>query len=455
MLQVQVYTWPFPGMQPGYLFLWNGLNQALEELALNNSELAKILQMRFLDNSTAETVANKLNLSPSTFYERQKVAINEITAILGKMDLQTRQERYDTLERKLVRQQIGTPIGIDELVESLRAQLSQSDKGWIISIEGIGGIGKTTVAGQLVRELILHDVSWENVAWVTARQTDFPRNNESDSGTATQPVLTMDALLEQLYTQLIIETPLPGLLSSEQIESLSSEQILAALESYLCQHKCLIVIDNLETLADVEALLPVLRRLIKPSKFILTSRESFYSENDIYHKPLTELNEHDALQLVRAEAQSSNLMEVVSTTDAQLHSIYETVGGNPLALRLIVGQLHIFDLTQVLDDLKEARGQNAESLYTFIFRWAWDHLDEPARCLLIAMLLTSDYGDTLDELATICADDLASGTVQTGIKQLVMLNLVESRGGLFERRFTIHNLTRSFLHRQVKIWQGA
>jgi hypothetical protein len=38
--------------------------------------------------------------------------------------------------------------------------------------------------------------------------------------------------------------------------------------------------------------------------------------------------------------------------------------------------------------------------------------------------------------------------------RLVGLNLVDSVGGLTERRFTIHNLTRSFLQEQVLRWMG-
>ncbi|MEZ4683771.1 MAG: hypothetical protein R2932_57135 [Caldilineaceae bacterium] len=119
----------------------------------------------------------------------------------------------------------------------------------------------------------------------------------------------------------------------------------------------------------------------------------------------------------------------------------------------VVGQLHIFDLGQVLADLREARGQSAESLYTFIFRRAWDHLDQAARSLFIAMLLTSDEGDTLDDLLAICEAELSGRELRTGLKQLVMFNLVESRGGLLERRYTIHNLTR-FVFGTVKLNSG-
>lgn len=417
------------------------LRTALAQLAQSNSEFARILELRFLDNSTAETVANRLNLALSTFYERQKAAIGEITLILGKMERAARQERYTQLERKLPLQPHSDLIGLDGMIETLYTKVAQTDQGWIISIAGMGGLGKTTVAGLLARRTLQLDTSWAEVAWVTVRQRDATA--KAPSPLHQQLTVAEGALLEDLYASLFAPGSVP-----------QATNLLAELEHYLHHHKCLIVIDNLEELADFEAILPLLRRLIRPSKFILTSRQSVYGESELYHVQMTELAEQDALRLVRLAAMGANLGEVAAADAATLRPIYETVGGNPLALRLIVGQLHIFALHQVLDDLKEARGQSAETLYTFIFRRAWEHLDEAARCLLVAMLLASEQGDTLEQLTALCAEDLPAGQLRMGLQQLVMLNLVESRGGILTRRYTIHNLTRSFLHRQVKLWQG-
>lgn len=418
------------------------LCHAVEQLRQLNTEYAEILQLRFMDNIKAERVANRLNLATSTFYDRQKAAIEQLTEILRAMDESARAERYARLTAKLAYRQKNSFVGIDSLVTLVSEQLNQQDSVRIVSIEGIGGIGKTTLAGEAVRHVLWHDTTWDNVAWITARHVDFPTDTETETSVET---LSVEELLEELYGQLITDTPLTN--------AMTSEQRLTTLEAYLRQQKTLIVIDNLETQYDIEALLPVLRRLMNPSKFVLTSRQNFYAKSDVYHVPMNELSEADAINLVRDEARGNNLPEVVMASDDELRPIYTTVGGNPLALRLVVGQLHIFDLGQVLADLVEARSQGAESLYTFIFRQAWDHLTEPTRLLFIAMLLTSDDGDTFDELSAICQDDVSDSDFRQGLGQLVMFNLVESRGNLFERRYAIHNLTRSFLHRQVEIWQ--
>lgn len=51
---------------------------------------------------------------------------------------------------------------------------------------------------------------------------------------------------------------------------------------------------------------------------------------------------------------------------ANLRPIYERVGGNPLAIRLVVGQLHVHALDTVLADLLEVRADEASALYSYL-----------------------------------------------------------------------------------------
>jgi hypothetical protein len=216
----------------------------------------------------------------------------------------------------------------------------------------------------------------------------------------------------------------------------------------------LIVIDNLETLLDVESLLGALRELVNPSKFLLTSRISRFYETDIFHFTLPELNAADALALVRQEAWVRNQPELAAASDAELQPIYATVGGNPLALRLVVGQTHIHALDQVLANLREAQGQRVEQLYHYIYWQAWHNLEPLAQQTLLLMPLVTEAGGDLAYLTQMAAAaGLSAANVSDGLDHLVALNLVDSRGGLHERHYTIHALTRAFLQQQVLRWR--
>jgi hypothetical protein len=141
---------------------------------------------------------------------------------------------------------------------------------------------------------------------------------------------------------------------------------------------------------------------------------------------------------------------LAAASDAELWPIYETVGGNPLAVLLVVGQTHLHRLDIVLHDLAVARGASVENLYTFIYRRAWEALDETSRLALLAMPLVNINGDSFDYIATL--SDLPPAALTSALQRLITLNLVNSVGDLHQRRYSIHGLTRSFLIEQVVRW---
>jgi hypothetical protein len=263
-----------------------------------------------------------------------------------------------------------------------------------------------------------------------------------------KPALTTDALIDGLSRQLLDDLA--------NLDALSIDQKRALLKERLSEQPSLIVIDNLETLADLRNLLETARKLANPSKFLFTSRESRFYEPELFHYTVTELGLEDALRLVRAEAVLGNLPSVSDASDAELSPIYDTVGGNPLALRLIVGRLHVHSLERVLDDIQNARGQHATQIYTYVYYQIWQELDEIARRVLLLMPLATEKGADLEYLAAMGQHGgLTSSDVADGLGRLVARNLVDSQGDLHTRRFTIHALTRTFLQQQVLHWQGG
>jgi hypothetical protein len=281
----------------------------------------------------------------------------------------------------------------------------------------------------------------QEVGWVTARQTVLQWHGPLKQ--VQEPTLTLEALADELCTQLL----------DERISSnpMTQHHAVTRLRGLLKERPHLIVIDNLETVSDIESLVMALRELAAPTKFLLTTRESLVTQPDIYHYAVPELSPVDALRLIRQEAQGRNLTHLQQASDAELLPIVEIVGGNPLALRLIVGQTYIHPLQVVLQNLAKARGEQIENLYTYIYRQAWQRLDEMTRRTLLAMPLIASAGADLAHLAEICEID-PDEMIQS-LETLVRLNLVDVRGDLYQRRYTIHNLTRTFLHEQVLRWE--
>lgn len=412
--------------------------KGLKALEAERPTYADLLKIRFAKGMSVIQVANKRGISEQMVLKNQRKAIRCLAERLQVLEHQATADRQATLEKRLEPRTYLYLIGVQEHLEHLRKVLVSPDSSWLLSIAGIGGIGKTTLADALIRRIIREGL-FDDFAWVSAQQQIF--NLGGSIKAINKPALTADALVEALVAQLLGFTP----------AQLSGAQALDALHSRLKSYSHLIVIDNLETVQDVESLLPTLRRLANPTKFLLTSRKSLLTEPDVYHFPVPPLSETNALQLIREETRRRNLPQLKEKSDAQLKPIYDTVGGNPLALRLVVGQTHIHHISTILSDLAGARGERIENLYTYIYRRIWDNLDPVARLLFLAMPMLPERGGPLKQLVRVTK--LERTKLHKSLQLLITLNLVEVKHTSTESRYTIHNLTRTFLQKQVAKWQ--
>lgn len=413
------------------------LEDALRRLEEHSPQYATIVRLRFRDKEMVHTVAVKLSMAESSIYRLQRDALQALTEIVMEMESTTRTEMIADFEARLESPTYFDLIGVDAHLSHLAEMLLAADSPLILAIEGIGGAGKTALADALMRRLI-HESNTHAFAWVTARQ-------HAGRGAAFQTTgafeLSTDDILLGLVEQLWGDTP--G-------KPTSPSEVLHALEYQLKNTPHIVVIDNLETISDVKTLLPVLRRLAKPSKFLLTSRQSLFDETDLFHFPLPPLSLENAIRLVRREAQAENLTDVSQLPESDLAQIYEVAGGNPLALLLIVGQCHFRPFAAVLEDFREARGYRTEQLYAYVYKRIWENLDELDRKVLMAMQLVPPKGE--DQPFIVAVTGLREEEVMNALANLMVLNLVNCRRDKPIFHYSIHSLTRSFLHQQALKW---
>lgn len=416
------------------------LLEGLVALRLVDGEAATLLEQRFLEQQQISALANHYSTSQNTIYVSLRKALIALTKIISDTDAASRLTQRELLEQRLEAPTYNELIGVDQSIKQLLPQLCVPKAPWLLALEGLGGIGKTSLAHQTLRHIIVQG-SYDEIAWVSAR-----RSRLTLGGTITtvdQPVLTAEQLIELLARQL-----LPDVALAQRDKPAA---LLIALRRRLKQTPHLVVIDNLETVVDLEALLPTLQDLANPSKFLLTSRVALFGTPNVYHFAVPELSEADALTLIRRESAISNLAALHALTDAELQPIYATVGGNPLALRLVIGQAHIYTLSSTLAHLQEARGKTAENLYNYIYWHAWERLDPLSQDVLLIMPLVKPHGDDIEAIADVGGMEV--DLVRSALNQLVTLNLVDARGDAKARCYSIHGLTRTFLHEQVLKWR--
>lgn len=411
------------------------LDQALKILAADyDPQEAILLRRRFLDRATMYQVSNELNFAESWANKKQQQAISHLADILTAMEYRAREEYIVALEKRLDLPPPNYLIGVDNALAELFGLLNAPKLPWLIAIEGLGGIGKTALANALVRE-IAPTHRFAQVAWVSAKQQDYLPG--VGLLPVKRPALDLDTLSEALFEQLGDEPP--------RVHPPTEKMLI--LTQLLKRQPYLVVIDNLETVTDCQVLLPVLRKLANPTKFLLTSRY-MQAHSEVSRFPLTELNQGDSFAFLKHEAKVRRLTPLINASPDQLESIYQVVGGNPLALKLVIGQISALPLMQVLKNLKRAKGQKVEELYTFIFWQAWQTVEPASRQALLAMPLAQN--GTLEQLAL--TSQLELDELGPAIEQLMTLSLIEASGDLEQRRYRIHHLTETFLLTEIAQW---
>lgn len=329
-------------------------------------------------------------------------------------------------------------FGVDAAQDELLAVLQRSDRPWLVSIDGIGGIGKTSLA-QLVVNQIAKAEDFPRIAWVSAKQEEFRAVLGIQK--VDQAALSSDQLVDELLEQLTEH----GLASTPREKALQ-------LASLLKEQPTLVVIDNLETVADYEALVPTLQDLANPSKFLITSRHALSGYGDVFRLTLGELSQEKAIELLRHEATMRGIRGLSNANDetwAQFATqITDVVGGHPLALNLVLGQLSFLPLENVLKTLKQATSQHVDEFYTYIYWQAWQGLDAPARQLFLAMPML--FNATYDRLGHV--SKLGDVDLQPALSKLIAFSLVQVAGDLLEPRYRLHRLTETFLLNEVIKW---
>ena len=411
----------------------------LEELSRHEAQSAQLLRLRFADDLTAQMVANRLNVVEGTVYKWQRDGVDRLAETLWRLEVEARSGKQQQLEKRLPSATYTQLFGVDRHLQSLADRVLTPGPPWLLAVESMGGMGKTSLAQAVCRTLIRQSRVYD-LGWVTAQQQTLSLGGIAQP--IERPALTSAELVQALAQQLLADAPDYALLSLRQKEERLTLRLRAT------PH--LVVIDNLETLTDVDALLAHLRGWSNPTKFLLTTRHRLLDQADIHHFVLPELGQADAIALMRHEAQLRNLPAAANASDDELGPIYDAVGGNPLALRLVVGQLHIHPLPTILGDLRRAQGGAVTGLYTHVYWQVWQALSEDARQVLLAMPLVPPDGGDLELLATI--SHLPPDALRDGLAQLVQRNLVDARGDLRQRLYSIHSLTRTFLHQQVLRW---
>lgn len=409
------------------------LDRALARLGETLPQAAELLHRRYCQQYSIKALSEVWNFVPAAIYLRRDKAITALTVVIADMAASA----ADTQREQVYRQMEALPlylrgplVGFDlylaQMRDVLRAGLAHPES--LLVVTGLGGIGKTSLTSVALHDwLTQENPPIERVLWAT-----IEHNQGWDAST--------EQALERVLWQLGDQLGLPVATMP------NNARRLQALAGRLLQYpqRFILVVDNVETPAEVEVALAVAEPLLRLAQVVITSRREI-SRPYTRQIRLQELEEPHALELLRLETQRLYVPSLSSTDSQQL---YEQVGGHPLALSFVAGQVSRLPVPQVLDSLHR-HSVLADELYTHVYETSWYSLSDLARKVLLGLMVLPFTGANWTVLRYI-ASDWDDAAMERAILELSTLNLLQvALSATQGPTYSLHRLTHRFLEHKT------
>lgn len=300
----------------------------------------------------------------------------------------------------------------------IRQLLEQSDAR-LITIIGLGGIGKSRLALKVAEEVMA--LFPDGVYFI--RLADLTSVNQI----------------------------VPSIITTLGLESYSDDRVSATLGDYVADQRMLWILDNFEHLLDGAELVTEWLADMPHLHILVTSREMLYLRGETLF-PLDGLNfsppengvTSDAAELfVQSARRTDAAFRVVESQEAAIDEICRLVRGMPLALDLAASWVSALTPSEIRDEIR----QNLDLLEV-------RQVDVPARHRSIRAIFDSTWGrlneaerETLLRLAVFRGGFTRSAAQQVAGAGLRMLNLLLSKSLIYRigQRYTIHELFQQYL----------
>lgn len=306
----------------------------------------------------------------------------------------------------------------------------ESSRWPLASVEGMGGIGKTSLAIEIAHHCLPGaelkiSTPFDAVVWTSAQdEADF------------------DLKLEQ-----VLDT-IAHVLDYPYLTQLQPDEKTKAIDKLLRHHRALVIVDNFETITDV-SLIKFLEKIPEPSLALITSR--YRQLRRVWDIPLYGLKDEETLTLIRRHSHRIGLHLVAGADDDTLRRLAAATGNNPKAVELALGLIKQKGLAfnTVVDELYEASAV-VEEVLDYIFAEAWKLLDEQTQRVLMAMPL---FVTTAGREALSAVSGVAGFDFHKAIEQLVGMSLLEASEALdvSQQRYRMHALTQAFARHKLGV----
>ena len=325
------------------------------------------------------------------------------------------------------------PVSITSFIGRGKEQdeiISLLAKNRLVTLAGVGGIGKTRLSLQVGQKL-LND--YPNGAWFVALDS-----------------LSDPALIPQTVAAVF------------EIRERADRPIIETLMNYLRGKTILLIFDNCEHLLDACAhLITSMLTNCPDLRVLATSRETLnvVGEATYYVPSLSipepeaawteKLTEYEAIRMFTERAALSSSAFTLTNQNAQtVLDICRRVDGIPLAIELAAARVNILQVEEILKQLQNSFALLSRDGRTVLPRqqtiqasldWSWGLLSETEQ-IFVMQLSVFAGGWTMESAQAVCDGDVLSLTSTLVKKSLIAVN---QRAG-HETRYHFHEIVRHY-----------
>lgn len=315
-------------------------------------------------------------------------------------------------------------IGREQEMAQLLERLARKARASCIVVEGIGGAGKTSLVLEAAYQCLEASCTaqrtppiphFDAIIFTSAKQQHLIGNHILQRHKSDR---TMHDIVKAIFRTL----ECPGVIPAD------FDQQLEYIHSRLAQLYTLLIVDNIETIEDQEAVLAFLYELPATVKIVITTRVRGAFGVPIY---LECLPFKEAELLIQHQAQEQKLQ----LQPEQFQAIYQRTNGLPLGIVYTIGQLSVYGICA---DIAATRlSQVNSNLAQYCFEDCVQRLrGKPAHRMLMGLGLFTKSA-SLEAIAQITLPDANS---LNALAQLYKLRLVIQR----QERYDLHPLTREY-----------
>jgi len=323
-------------------------------------------------------------------------------------------------------------VGRVSELEGILEALSPSTRAWIISLTGVGGIGKSELAIKAAHTAVERKL-FTGVVWVTAK--DSWLTYEGINKKKEYALVSLDDLLNTIIDDLELD--------SQPLE-MSLERKRSLIDQALGSQPCLLIVDNLETIQDQAIIQFLINFPPGPSKALVTTRlgglkapdaapaQTLEGQREIRVGPLSK---EDAITLFLHRAEDHSMYFSRETHAAQLSEIVSRAAGIPLAIEWITSRM-AFNSENLTTTIQQFHSSHADLL-----KYCFDSLITTVGSRGKKMLLAvSVFADSVNEQTLAAVTEM---DIKDQARELALLNaasLLEK----FGKRFRVLAPTRLY-----------